>query len=117
MLLPTQTATDNFGFLFKHYQERQFWWEMLILLRKCAFAIVVNLPKAPEEQTILGIMCLMPYIALVYNQRPYGTTYLNVMDILGASLSTTLALSGLVMFGGYDTQLTDTEVSTAEGGM
>ena len=52
-------------------------------------------------------MCLFPYIALTYKLRPYGQTYLNTMDLLGASMATVLALSGLVMFGGYDTQIGD----------
>ena len=85
---------------------------MLVLARKFMFCLIVNLPKAPEQQTLLGIMCLIPYIALVQGQRPYTSWYLNWMDLLGASLATALALSGLVMFGGYVTTLTSQQVRT-----
>ena len=105
-----QNSEDLYGFLFKHYQERRFWWEMLVLLRKLGFALIIHQPKAPEQQTLLGIMCLLPYIALVNGVRPYSHVYLNWMDMLGASFATSLALSGLVMFGGYDTQLTTDQV-------
>lgn len=109
-----QQCMDLYGFLFKHYEEQQFWWEVLVLVRKVAFCLIVNLPKAPEQQTLLGIICLLPYIALVNGQRPYSTPYLNVMDLLGASAATAIALAGLVMFGGYDTTLTSDETSTIQ---
>lgn len=86
-----------------------------MLSRKLAFAVIVNLPKAPEQQTVLGIVFLLPYITLVYGHRPYSTPYLNWMDLLGTSFATSLALSGLVMFGGYDTLLTVSEVGRVPG--
>ena len=58
-------------------------------------------------------MCLFPYIALTYKLRPYGQTYLNTMDLLGASMATAMALSGLVLFGGYDTQIGEFPVRVA----
>jgi hypothetical protein len=100
-----QNAEELYGFLFRHYKEREFWWEVVTLMRKLAFAIIINMPKAPEEQTMLAIMALFPYIAIAYQRRPHVTTYLTVMDVLGASFAGSLALSGLVMFGGYDTRL------------
>ena len=104
-----QSATELYGFLFRHYQEKSFWWEMMVLLRKLGFAVIVHQPKAPEQQTMLGILCLLSYISLATGVRPYVANYLNWMDILGAAFATSLAFSGLVMFGGYDTQLsTDT---------
>lgn len=105
-----QNAQELYGFLFRHYKEREFWWEIVILMRKLAFGVIINQPKAPEAQTMLAIMCLFPYIALVYQRRPHISNYLTVMDVLGASFAGSLALSGLVMFGGYDTTLTPYEV-------
>ena len=81
-----------------------------MLLRKLGFAAVVHQPKAPEQQTMIGILCLLPYIAMVNGVRPYMSTYLNWMDALGAAFATSLAFSGLVMFGGYDTQLDQSQV-------
>ncbi len=81
-----------------------------MLLRKSSFAVIVHLPKAPEQQTMLGILCLLPYIALVNGVRPYTSTYLNWMDTLGTSFATTLAIAGLIMFGGYDTRLNSSQV-------
>ena len=105
-----QSATEMHGFLFRHYQEKSFWWEMMVLLRKFGFAVIVHQPKAPEQQTMLGILCLLSYISLVTGVRPYAAHYLNWMDILGAAFATSLAFSGLVMFGGYDTQLSTNTV-------
>jgi hypothetical protein len=105
---------DLYGFLFKHYEEKQFWWEVLVLVRKLAFCLIVNLPKAPEQQTLLGIICLLPYIALVDGQRPYSSTYLNLMDLLGASAACAITLAGLVMFGGYRTTLSTSVSSTIQ---
>lgn len=96
--------------MFKHFGERVFWWELLVLARKFFFCLMVHLPKAPEQQTMMGVMCLLPYIALVNGQRPYSASYLNTMDLVGASLATALALAGLMMFGGYQTRLTVFEV-------
>lgn len=78
---------------------------MLVLSRKFTFAIIVNLPKSPEQQTMLGIMCLLAYVWLVYLYRPYTSNYLNVMDFWGTCIALALILSGLVMFGGYETML------------
>lgn len=104
-----------YGFLFRHFEERQFWWELVVLTRKLLFALIVNTRNAPEQQTMLGILCLLPYIALVNGQRPYSSKWLNYMDLLGASFATSLALSGLVMFGGYATALTVDEVNVIQG--
>ena len=81
-----------------------------MLLRKLGFAAVVHQPKAPEQQTMIAILCLLPYVAMVNGVRPYMSTYLNWMDALGAAFATSLAFSGLVMFGGYDTQLDRSQV-------
>ena len=105
-----QRATGLYGFLFRHYEERQFWWEMMVLGRKLIFALIVNLPKAPEQQAMLGILCLIPYISLVYVRSPYSSRWLNYMDLLGAFFAGCLALSGLTMFGGLETELTTSEV-------
>ena len=110
MLPCVQDAEDLYGFLFRHFDEKRFWWEMLVLLRKLGFAAIIHQPKAPEQQTMLGILCLLPYIALVNGVRPYSSHYLNWMDMLGASFASSLALSGLIMFGGYDTQLDTDQV-------
>ena len=82
----------------------------MVLLRKLGFAAIVHQPKAPEQQTMLGILCLLSYISLVTGVRPYIAYYLNWMDMLGAAFATSLAFSGLVMFGGYDTQLSTNAV-------
>jgi len=107
-------AMELYGFLFRHYKEREFWWELVILARKLFFGIIINMPKAPEQQTMLAIMCLFPYIALVYQRRPHNSNYLTVMDVLGASFAGSLALSGLVMFGGYDTQISSYAASVIQ---
>ena len=106
----SQNCEELYGFLFRHYQEKSFWWEMMVLLRKLGFAAIVHQPKAPEQQTMLGILCLLSYISLVTGARPYVAYYLNWMDKLGAAFATSLAFSGLVMFGGYDTQLSTNTV-------
>ena len=106
-----QSALDRFGFLFCHYEEQGFWWELLVLMRKLTFAVIVNLPRAPEQQTVLGILCLLPYIMLVFRNKPYVDAYLDTMDLVGTTLSAALALTGLILFGGYDTRLTPFESS------
>lgn len=83
-----------------------------MIARKFVFALIINLPQAPEQQTMLSILSLLPYIVLTYRSRPYTSTYLNTMDILGASMATSLAVSGLVMFGGYNTMLGPYPVSS-----
>ena len=100
-----QEANDLYGFLFRHYEEQQFWWELVVLARKALVALVIHLPKAPEQQTMLGIIILFGYISLSCQQRPYSSTYLNYMDAIGAAMATALTLAGLVMFGGYQTGL------------
>ena len=100
-----QGAKDLYGFLFRHYEEQEFWWELVVLARKALVAVIIHLPKAPEQQTMLGIMVLLGYISLTYHQQPYSSTYLNTMDTVGAAMATGLALAGLVMFGGFDTEL------------
>ena len=69
------------------------------------FAIIVNLPKAPESQTMLAILSLIPYISLVYGVRPYASPYLNVMDLVGTSVAMAMSLGGLVLYGGYDSHI------------
>ena len=69
------------------------------------FAVIVNLPKAPEQQTMLAILSLVPYISLVYGVRPYASPYLNVMDLVGTSVAMAMSLGGLVLYGGYDSQI------------
>lgn len=105
-----QEATELYGFLFRHYEEREFWWEMSILTRKMVFAIIVNMPRSPEQQAMLSIMCLLPYIVYTYRRRPYSHVWLNTMDLVGASMAAGLAFAGLVMFGGYYTALPERSV-------
>jgi hypothetical protein len=100
-----ERAIDLYGFLFRHYHERQYWWELLVLSRKLAFAVIVNLPKMPEAQTMLGIIVLFAYIAIAQAMTPYMQRYLTLMDLVGASMATAIAMAGLLMFGGFDTLL------------
>ncbi len=109
-----KTSLDRFGFLFCHYGEQGFWWELMVLTRKLAFAVIVNLPRAPEQQTMLGILCLLPYVLLVYRYKPYVSSYLDTMDLVGTTLAAGLALTGLVLFGGYETHLTPFEASAIQ---
>ena len=106
-----QDAQAYYGFLFRHYEEQGFWWELVVLARKALVAVIIHLPKAPEQQTMLGILVLLGYISLTHQQQPYTATYLNTMDTVGAAMATGLALAGLVMFGGYDTELNTYPVS------
>jgi hypothetical protein len=105
-------AIDLYGFLFRHYREQEYWWELLVLSRKLAFAVIVNMPKMPEAQTMLGIIVLFAYIAIAQALTPYMERYLTLMDLVGASMATAIAMAGLVMFGGFDTRLATDPVST-----
>ena len=80
------------------------------MARKFVFAIIVNLPKAPEQQTMMGILVLVPYIILVYGFRPYASRHLNVMDFVGTTMAMSISLGGLVLYGGYDTRIIRTTV-------
>lgn len=106
----SQNAESLYGFLFLHYCEQLFWWELAVLGRKLVFAAIVNLPKAPVQQAMLAIQCILPYIVMVYRRRPYTTRYLNNMDLLGTAFAASLIFSALVMFGGYETRLDPWEV-------
>lgn len=96
--LSTRRWIDVYGYYYKKYQTRYWYWELLILSRRFIFAFVsVVLSSLPALQCWIGLMVCLTTMLAQFSCRPFEETGLNVLDCL-CNLSLLIYIVGGIFF-------------------
>ena len=84
-----EEAKRQFGFLFRRYHPRHFWFELPVLMLKlyCTVVLHLPLPLVPEERAILLVPALFAYLAYLTRIKPHDNSALEILDCLGKHFS------------------------------
>ena len=92
-------AKAHFGFLFRRYDQRCFWWELVVLMKKLGIALVHHqLPPGSIEQGAAAVLVIVTYGLSVVRFQPYDAPHMDAMDYVAEVMSMLLAVSGLAFF-------------------
>ena len=92
-------AKAHFGFLFRRYDQRCFWWELIVLLKKLSIALVHHqLPPGSIEQGAAAALVIITYGLSVMRFQPYDAPHMDSMDYIAEIMSMLLAVAGLAFF-------------------
>jgi len=100
-----QDALDRwrplYGFIYSGYRRECFWWEIVIMLRKAAFATVsvILRPVGVDIQTYTGLLVLVLAIVLHVHYRPYTEeSRLHFIEISSLAICFITLMCGLFIF-------------------
>jgi len=87
--------THRFGFIFKRYEQKFYYWELMLLGRKLIICVIATLLHNPLEQMLVFIFMLVLFTASFMSALPYDKNLLDVMEGFG------LVSNILILFAGF----------------
>jgi len=90
-----------YGFIYSGYRESCFFWEIVIMLRKAAFATVSVLlrPAGVDVQTYTALLVITVFIVLHVHYRPYtDASKLHGLETLSLSVAFGTLMGGLLIY-------------------
>eukprot|EP00516_Mucochytrium_quahogii_P005053 CAMPEP_0203756892 /NCGR_PEP_ID=MMETSP0098-20131031/10087_1 /ASSEMBLY_ACC=CAM_ASM_000208 /TAXON_ID=96639 /ORGANISM=" , Strain NY0313808BC1" /LENGTH=1421 /DNA_ID=CAMNT_0050648941 /DNA_START=878 /DNA_END=5139 /DNA_ORIENTATION=- len=90
-----------YGFIYSGYRKECYFWEIVVMLRKAAFATVsvVLRPVGVDIQTYVGMLVLVASIALHIHYHPYSAvSRLHVLETTSLSICFLTLVCGLFIY-------------------
>lgn len=89
----------KYGFLFKTYSHKYYYWEMVVFLRKVSILLVQVLASFDVVvQAIMSLFILLVCTVLQNQLQPFKTPDLNSLELWGLRMSQALLLAGLFFY-------------------
>ena len=85
------------GFMFKRFKAKTWWYEIMVLARKVAIALVF-LFGAPLEQILAMFVVLLVSVSVVLWQKPYADNSLTLMETWALVGNMVIVLFGAIFF-------------------
>eukprot|EP00741_Cyanophora_paradoxa_P003800 tig00000718_g3694.t1 len=89
----------KFSFLYRGYEQRCWYWEIVVIIRKLLIALVVSvLDGRPQIQGLIGLGILLAAMVLNLKLAPWDSDLLDVVDLCAIVVSTTTVYAGLFFY-------------------
>lgn len=82
-LLEARFMKERFGFLYKGYREKKYFWEIVVMVRKVVmiFISVFLRSVGTRVQALSVFLLLLFFVVLTVSHRPYVTRQLNSLEV------------------------------------
>ena len=93
-------ARATYGFLYRGYAPKRFYWEIMIMLRKTAMVMVATfgLRATVQTQGMLALLVLMLALTCHLIYRPYDEPSLDHLEFFGLAAATVTLYFGMFFF-------------------
>lgn len=87
-----EDVVSSYGFLYKGYESRYYYWEIVIVLRKTVIAVLSVFAQNAELQSVFISLTLVFFLSLQLIVSPFSSDFpgLNVLESLSLAVSTLL---------------------------
>jgi hypothetical protein len=93
-------ASDIFAFLYKGYNEKHYYWEVVIFLKKLSLTFIAIFTELfpTHSKSVLLLIVLIFFIYLNLRSKPYVSMFLNYFDTFSLIVSFITANVGILLW-------------------
>jgi hypothetical protein len=93
-------ASDIFAFLYKGYNEKHYYWEVIIFLKKLSLTFIAIFTELfpTHSKSVLLLIVLIFFIYLNLRSKPYVSMFLNYFDTFSLIVSFITANVGILLW-------------------
>jgi len=103
----------KWSFLYRGYEHRCWYWELIIICRKLILALIVSsLADRPSIQGLLGLGVLIATMTLNLKLLPWQSDLLDQLDLMASIISTSTVYAGLYFYSTTELSPDDSAVIT-----
>ena len=102
--LLNEQVIERYGFLYKGYKQRTYYWESLVMFRKVSmiFIAVFLRSTGTRIQALVVFILLLFFVILTVEKKPYLTRKLNNLELISLVTSCVTIYSGFFFLSSTD---------------
>ena len=103
--LKNEQVIERYGFLYKGYKQRTYYWESLVMFRKVAmiFIAVFLRSTGTRIQALVVFILLLFFVILTVEKKPYLTRKLNNLELISLVTSCVTIYCGFFFLSSSET--------------